>query len=105
MLLTRARLSLAAVAENRGKWDEARELYEAIKNDEKAILAFKDQATVRLAQLPNLQNKPYIAPTTAPTTAPAATNPVELQPGWTTYPPPATTLPTTQEVPATLPAQ
>jgi hypothetical protein len=66
-----ARMGLAAIAENRGNWDVAREHYEAVARDETLAQAYRGHATRRLEQLPQLQ-KPILivapAPATQPTT-------------------------------------
>src|SRR5690606_3349199 len=44
-----ARLGLAAIAENRGQWEEARAIYEGLAGDETVLPSLKDQATFRAA--------------------------------------------------------
>jgi len=48
---TSARFSLAAVAENRGKWDEAKAQYQSIADDQGVDPSFRTEARKRLAML------------------------------------------------------
>ncbi len=78
-----ARMGLAAIAENRGDWDAARQQYEAVASDEAFPESFRQEARQRLETLDKVR-KPVLlvearppvmeastaAPTTAPTTAP-----------------------------------
>ncbi len=95
---TVAKFGLAAVAENRGQWDEAKKTYDAITADDKTLESFKNMAKFRGEQLELLRNPLFISPatqpvalSTQPTTAPATTAPVTPAP--MTAP---TTAPTTQ---------
>ena len=105
-----ARFGLAAIAEDRGNWDQAKGHYEAVANDTAVAQAYRSHATRRLEQLPEL-SKPILitqpSPATQPTTqiaAAATTNPAAavlaaepVEPD-----PRPTTAPTT--APATAPA-
>ena len=64
--LTAARFGLAAVAENRHQWDEARKQLQAVIDDPDAIASLRDQARVQLANLANIQTPLYLAPSTQP---------------------------------------
>ncbi|HZN69780.1 MAG TPA: hypothetical protein VFB66_31180 [Tepidisphaeraceae bacterium] len=67
-----ARLSLAAVAENRRQWDKAREHYQKVIDDTQAPKPLKDLAVERLQKLDDIKNPPLIGkPATVPTTATA----------------------------------
>jgi hypothetical protein len=85
-----ARFGLAAVAENQGKWDEAKKQYEAIANAPQVLPSMKALANTRLGQVDELR-KPLF---TSPATAPAATAPATTGPAATVAPAP-TTAPTT----------
>lgn len=85
-----ARFGLAAVAENRGQWDEAAKQYDAIINEPQMMKGFKDQASVRKAQLPVIQQPVWLAatqPATMPEMMPSATQPVVIQSGTIVIPP------------------
>jgi tetratricopeptide (TPR) repeat protein len=78
-----AHFGLAAVAENRGQWDDAKAQYQAILDGD-AEQAFKDIATQRLGILPELQRPvmidlpsavPPASATTQPTTKPQTLGP------------------------------
>jgi tetratricopeptide (TPR) repeat protein len=80
-----ARLSLAAVAENRGQWDKAREHYQKVIDDTQAPKPLKDLAVQRLQALEEIKNPPLIGrPATdeaEPGTRPAtSTTPVTTPP-------------------------
>jgi predicted negative regulator of RcsB-dependent stress response len=84
-----ARFGLAAIAENRGTWDEARKQYESLKGDANLPEGYKKLAESRLQLLPTLEKGAYLVTaepagaTTEPTTqgvsavapVPAATGP------------------------------
>ncbi len=100
-----ARLGMAAVAEDRGDWPEARKQLDAVVADGKALTVLADRAKAERDGLPALQRPLYLgvppAATTAPTTAPT-TGPTT---GPTTNPTtsPATTVTTLPvQTPATL---
>ena len=124
--LITARLSLAAVAENRRQWDQARQQYQNVVDDSAAPKPLRDVAVEALNRLQTIQKPPLIAPpstnpfgelglggvespattrgtttqaTTGPTTAtqPGATQPGATQPGATQ---PGTTQSTTLPAPA-----
>ncbi len=63
-----ARLSLAAIAENGRKWDDAQARYQEVIDDAAAGDAFQAHARARLAMLADLKTEPLIG---APETAPA----------------------------------
>jgi hypothetical protein len=71
-----ARLGLAAIAENRGQWDEAKKIYDALTADANASQAIKTMATFRGRQLEELRRPLFTTPatqavaTTMPATAP-----------------------------------
>jgi predicted negative regulator of RcsB-dependent stress response len=107
--VTSARLGLAAIAEQRKQWDEARKQYEAVKNDARAGRAFQAEAEAALENLAKIQSpvllgKPATLPAfpdlgattqSAATTQPATSTPA-TSPAPTTQPqsPTATTAPT-----------
>jgi hypothetical protein len=93
-----ARFGLAAVAENRGNWDEARQQYQAIIDNTAVAEAYRGQARLRVERAtewskpvllaePTSQPStdrtgiPFVTPTTAPSTTSATTTA-------TTRPPP-----------------
>ena len=102
-----AHLGMAAVAENRGDWAEARKQLEAVTNDSKAVAVLSTRAKDELAGLPALQRPLYLevpavattapttgpstGPTTGPTTTAVMTLPVQVPPTLIT----PTTVPTT----------
>jgi hypothetical protein len=99
-----ARIGMAAVAENRGKWDEAKTHYQAIVDAKKLPQAFKDIAAKRLIDLPDYQksapllNPPQEAGATSASTAPSIFGPeAPLFPN-------TTTAPSTMPAPTTIPA-
>ena len=114
-----ARMGLAAVAENRGKWDEAKSQYQAIVDAKNLSQAFKDIAAKRLTDLADYKSIPLLNPppeagATNATTAPSifgpeapmfpnATTAPSTMPGPTTIPALPTPSPTTGPVPATQP--
>jgi hypothetical protein len=63
-----ARLGLAAIAENQGKWDDAATLFGAILSDPQTPDAFKFAAQASQQQLPQLRHTVFIG---TPATAPA----------------------------------
>jgi tetratricopeptide (TPR) repeat protein len=73
-ILTRnsARLGLAAVAENRGKWDEAQTWYQQVIDDPQGGSALQDYATRRVQQDATLRQPVVLASDEQTTTAPAA---------------------------------
>jgi tetratricopeptide (TPR) repeat protein len=97
LTIANARLSLAAVAEQRKQWDEARKQYEQIVADARMPEAFKNEARVRLDDLKELA-KPVLLG--KPATAPAPEPGPDLGPAG---PPLPTT--TTAPVPATQPTE
>jgi hypothetical protein len=120
-----AHLGLAAVAENRGKWDEARNQYRAIVDTANSPRSFKDIAAKRLVDMTEYQKAALLNPpepvttmpsilgpesplfpnaTTAPSTMPSSTT-MSIIPAMPILPPtsmPATTAPATSS-PATQP--
>jgi hypothetical protein len=103
--LTSARLALAAIAEEQGKWDEAAKQYDAVVNDAAMPETFKAEARLRKADLEDLRKPALIGgaptrPIEEPTTAPLG--PVgPAAPATTTTATAPTTRPTTQTQPAT----
>lgn len=63
-----ARFGLAAIAENRGKWDQAKQQYEAINADSKMSDSNKKLAETRLGLLPQLEKGVYLTHTVSPST-------------------------------------
>lgn len=59
LTVTNARLSLAAVAEELGKWDEARQHYDQLIADTRTPEAFRNEAKVRLQDLADI-SKPVL---------------------------------------------
>jgi tetratricopeptide (TPR) repeat protein len=55
-----ARFGLAAIAENRGDWDTARQHYQTILDDEQTLEAFQTQAQARLATLDEIRRPIFI---------------------------------------------
>ncbi len=103
-----AHFGLAAISENRGEWDKAKQTYEQIANDEAVAEAFRQQARFRLAQAGDWSRPvlitaatqpspatgvPFLNAPTNPTTAPAAAPALTTQPAATTATAPATTQP------------
>lgn len=74
-----ARFGLAAIAENRGQWDEARKQYDAIAADASLPKVYKTQAQARIGMLRRLEKGVYLAQAapaaSQPEVAPAATTP------------------------------
>lgn len=66
-----ARFGLAAIAENRGKWDDARHQYETLAADPNVPAVYKTQAQTRLGLLSHMEKGVFVA-TSAPATQPAA---------------------------------
>jgi predicted negative regulator of RcsB-dependent stress response len=102
--VTSARLGLAAVAEQRKQWDEAKKQYEAVKNDARAGRAFQAEAEAALENLSKIQSPVLLGrPATLPafsdlgatTQATASTQPgtAALAPTTQPQPQPATTAP------------
>jgi hypothetical protein len=106
-----ARFGLAAIAENRGDWDKARQLYGAVENDPSAAQGFKDQAKVRTELLKRMQHAIYIAPAPQPATQPVPSvlrlpnGGAATQPAATPAAPAVQAAPASQAVPATGPAR
>jgi hypothetical protein len=92
-----ARLGLAAIAENQSQWDKAKAQYQSITDAADMPASFKEYATERLAQLPQLQTPALIVP--RPPVAPAATAPASAPavPAATSQPTTAPTAPTTSQ--------
>lgn len=107
--VTTAHLGLAAIAEQRKQWDEAKKHYEAVKNDSRVSRAFKAEAEADLANLAKIQGPVLIGkaatlpafPDLGATTQPASTPSAGTQPA--AVAPASTTAATTQ--PATAPAR
>ena len=73
--LVTARLGLAAVAESRAKWDEAREQYQKVLDDTATPKPLKDLAAASISRLETIRKPPLIAPpATLPTTTQGATS-------------------------------
>src|SRR5439155_12645963 len=70
--LIAARFGLAAIAENQGNWDAAKQQYEAIINQSGELKAYKQLASERLSILPKLREPVILA---APATEPAPLSP------------------------------
>lgn len=79
-----ARMGLAAIAENLGQWDQAKEQYQAIKDGAAMPDSFKQIASGRLANLSKVQTPVLLVPppevspaaaATMPATAPAVLGP------------------------------
>jgi hypothetical protein len=60
MAVATARLGLAAIAENRGQWDEARKQYQAVAADARMPKSFKEEAGTRERLLGQLQKGVYL---------------------------------------------
>jgi predicted negative regulator of RcsB-dependent stress response len=113
--VTTARLGLAAIAEQRRQWDEAKKQYEAVKNDPRTPKAFKAEAETDLENLAKIQTPVLLgkAATMPATTLPAfpelgaTTQPAGSQPAATTGPTstPAPAPTTTTSQPATVPSR
>lgn len=73
-----ARMGLAAIAENQGKWDEAKAQYQAIADAPNMPASFKELAAKRLANLAKYQSPALLVPaptvTPEPSTAPATSS-------------------------------
>ncbi len=96
-----ARMGLAAVAENRGKWDDAKSQYKAIVDAANLPQSFKAIASQRLIDLPNYQKAALLNPPPEPGSAPTTTAPSVLGPEAPLFP---TTTPTSMPGATTLPA-
>jgi hypothetical protein len=104
--VTTARLGLAAIAEQRHQWDEAKKQYEAVKNDPRTSRAFKAEVEADLENLAKIQTPVLLGkaatlpafPDLGATTQSATTLPATSGPAPTTNP-----IATTQ--PATSPAR
>jgi hypothetical protein len=73
---TSAQFGLAAIAENRGEWDKAKEIYNAVIANKDVPESFRFQATVRVTNiLPQIRNPVLIGAfgTPVPTTQSATT--------------------------------
>jgi predicted negative regulator of RcsB-dependent stress response len=66
-----ARMGLAAIAENQGKWDEAKSQYQAIADAANMPASFKELAGKRLSNLTKYQTSALLVP--PPEVAPLAT--------------------------------
>jgi hypothetical protein len=65
-----ARFGLAAIAENRGDFDAAKQQYDQIALDTKDMPAYQQMASRRLNMLSEIRNKPMFGtPTTLPSMA------------------------------------
>jgi hypothetical protein len=107
-----ARLGLAAIAEQRGKWDDARKLYDEIIKDANTPKGFDSEARLKLDDLDKLRTPVLVGqPTTdaalLPQGPPVPPVPATTTPttGVTTQPATATTAPTTATAPSTAPAK
>jgi hypothetical protein len=85
-----AQLGLAAIAENRGEWDKARQLYSEVLTRSDIPDVFQQQAQFRIATLGDVQN-PVLIGDFAPSTMPAATSNPTTAPSAAATPGPATT--------------
>lgn len=98
-----ARMGLAAVAENQGKWDEAKAQYQAIADAANMPASFKELAEKRLSNLAKYQQPALLVPapavtpmtTTVPTTEPTSTSQPAVSPAATSQTAPAGSQPTT----------
>jgi hypothetical protein len=110
-----ARFGLAAVRENQGEWDKAKEQYQKLVNDLNTPQPLKDQAVERLNKLderrrpvlmgaPAAEEPPATGPatSTAPSTSPSTTTPSTTGPASTTGP--SATRPASNPSTATAPA-
>ena len=92
-----ARFGLAAIAEQRGQWEEARKAYETVRDDAGMPQPFRDEATLRLDDLKQIQKPVLIG---RPATEPASDLPdVETRPATE----PAIDLPDVESPSATAP--
>lgn len=71
-----AHLGLAAIAENRGNWDEARKELQAVKEDPNAVKVLAEQAGDQLDSLSSLQHPLYVAPPNGVTSNQPTSGPV-----------------------------
>ena len=100
-----ARMGLAAVNENRGKWDEAKSQYQAIVDAKSLPQSFKDVASKRLASLPEYQKGALLNPPPEPTTTPSILGPESpMFPNATTAPSSMPSMSTTMPAGPVLPA-
>jgi hypothetical protein len=96
-----ARFGLAAIAENRRQWDEARRQLQAVADDADAPAYLKSAAQSQITALPNMQTPLYVSSSTQPT-APLVMAPPVVTPPVVT--PPAVTTPVTTRPPVATPA-
>lgn len=99
--LTTARLGLAAVAENRLKFDEAREHYQKVLDDNDTPKPLKDLAAAAISRLETIRKPPLVAP---PATAPVIPGLGATQPSTTQSTTQPATRPGTQPATSTAPA-
>ena len=97
-----ARFGLAAVHENRGEWDKAKEQYQKLVNDIDTPGPFKDQAVARLNAMETLRKPVLFGP---PATAPSPATATSPSTGPSTSPSTtqATTGPASKPAPAPAP--
>ena len=95
--LTTARLGLAAVAENRRQWDQAKDQYQKVLDDPATPKPMKDLAAASISRLETLRKPPLIAPPATAPILPGATQPT------TATAPTTTTAPATSTAPASAP--
>jgi hypothetical protein len=91
-----ARLGLAAVAENRAQWDQAREQYQKVLDDGATPKPLKDLAAASISRLEMLRKPPLLA--TQPATTQGATQTATTQ-GAATQPATGATQPATSTAP------
>ena len=84
-----ARMGLAAVAENRAKWDEAKTQYQAIADSTSFPKSFKEIGAKRLIELPNYQKGALLNPQPEPTTASTAPSLMAPRPPYSPIQPPS----------------
>ena len=98
-----ARLGLAAIAENLGQWDKARQQYELLANSAEMPPALKQYTAARIADLPQYEKPVLIGPPPLPVEMPGASTQAATQLfGQTSSQP--TTEPTATTTPASQPA-
>jgi hypothetical protein len=112
-----ARFGLGAIHEQRGEWDQAKQIYAKIAADTSNLAAYKQLAEARMTAVDMLRNPVIVGkPATEPAMPesmnpfPSSTRPIPptiAAPGAATQPagprPQATTLPTTAPAPASTP--